>query len=124
MKHLMRLIIILGVSLLGEVLSALIPLPIPASVYGLVLMLLCLCTKIVPLESVRVPSVFLVEIMPVLFIPAAAGMIDRWVHVKPLLIPVTVIMVISTFVVMGVCGRVTQALLRRSEKRRESEADK
>lgn len=124
MKNLMRLIIILGISLLGEVLSALIPLPIPASVYGLVLMLLGLCSKIIPLESVRTPSVFLVEIMPVLFIPAAAGLIDRWMHVKPLLVPLTVIMVISTFVVMGVCGHATQALLRRNEKRKESEARK
>lgn len=124
MKQLMRLIIIFGISLLGEILSAWIPLPIPASVYGLVLMLLFLCTGIVPLETVRFPGIFLVEIMPVLFIPSAVGLIDRWVHVKPLLIPLTVIMVISTFVVMAVCGHVTQALLRRNEKRRESEARK
>lgn len=116
MKHIFRLTIILAISLLGELLNALIPLPIPGSIYGLVLMLAGLCTGIIPLEKVESTGRFLIEIMPVMFIPAAAGLIDSWSAVRPILVPALVIMVVSTFIVMGVTGYVTQALMRRSRK--------
>lgn len=123
MKQLLRIIVILGISLLGELLSALIPLPIPASVYGLVLMLAALCTGVVPWEPIQKPGRFLIEIMPVMFIPAAVGLIDSWTELKPMLLPVTAIMVVSTFVVMAVTGRVTQAVMRLERSRRKEEQE-
>lgn len=116
MKHVIRLGVILGVSLAGEALNALIPLPIPASIYGLVLMLLCLCTGLIKLEQVESAGRFLIEIMPVMFIPAAVGIIESWPALRPMLLPVATIMVVSTLVVMGVSGAVTQALMRRGKK--------
>jgi len=123
MKHLLRLTIILGISLVGELLNALIPLPVPASIYGLVLMLLGLCTRIIPLEAVQTPGRFLIEIMPVMFIPAAVGLIDSWPLLKPVLVPVAVITVVSTFVVMGVTGIVTQAVMRRGQAQQAERED-
>ena len=72
MKFLRQFMIILLLSFLGEVLKMFIPLPIPASVYGLVLMLLCLVTGILKASQVKEAAFFLIEIMPVMFIPAAA----------------------------------------------------
>ena len=71
MKFLRQFMIILLLSFLGEVLKMFIPLPIPASVYGLVLMLLCLVTGILKTSQVKEAAFFLIEIMPVMFIPAA-----------------------------------------------------
>lgn len=119
MKHIFRLAVILAVSLLGELLNALIPLPIPGSIYGLVLMLIGLCTGLIPLEKVQTTGRFLIDIMPVMFVPAAAGLIDSWASVRPMLVPALVIMVVSTFVVMAVTGLVTQAVMRRSSRREE-----
>lgn len=68
MDYILRLAIIIGISLLGEVLGEIIPLPVPGSIYGLVLMLLGLCTRIIPLEKVQGTGRFLIEIMPVMFI--------------------------------------------------------
>ena len=121
MKHIYRLTIILAISLLGELLNVLIPLPIPGSIYGLVLMLAGLCTGVIPLESVQSTGRFLIEIMPVMFIPAGVGLIDSWGAVKPMLVPAAVIMVVSTFVVMGVTGYVTQFIMRREQVRHEKE---
>lgn len=121
MKHVFRLAIILGVSLLGEMLGEWIPLPVPGSIYGLALMLLGLCTRVIPLEAVESTGRFLIEIMPVMFIPAAVGLIDSWSVLKPMLLPVAVIMVVSTFAVMGVTGRITQAVM--GKERRKNEAD-
>ena len=71
MKFLKQFLWILLISFLGEALRALIPLPIPASVYGLVLMLAALITGVLKVEQVRGAAEFLIEIMPVMFIPAA-----------------------------------------------------
>ena len=73
MKFLRQFMIILLLSFLGEVLKMFIPLPIPASVYGLVLMLVCLMTGVLKTSQVKDAAFFLIEIMPVMFIPAAAG---------------------------------------------------
>ena len=78
MKYLRQFAIILCISFLGELLHIFIPLPIPASVYGLVLMLTALCTGRLKSEQVKETSAFLIEIMPVMFIPAAAGLLDSW----------------------------------------------
>ena len=72
MKYVRQFCIILVFSFLGEILHTLIPLPIPASVYGLVLLLTALCARIVSVEQVKEAAKFLIEIMPVMFIPAAA----------------------------------------------------
>ena len=119
MKSLFRITIILGVAMLGEILSGLLPLPVPGSVYGLVLMLLALCTGIIPLEKVQTEGKLFLDIMPVMFIPAAVGLIDSWSQLKGMLLPVGTIMVVSTFVVMAAAGLVTQAVIRRSAARKE-----
>ena len=53
MKYVKQFSIILGISFLAELLEILIPLPIAASVYGLVIMLVGLITKLIPLERWR-----------------------------------------------------------------------
>ena len=76
MKFMKQFGIILAVTFLGEALKYVIPLPIPASIYGLVLMLLALCTGILKLDQVKEAATFLIEIMPMMFIPAAVGLMD------------------------------------------------
>ena len=78
MKYLKQFFMIIFISFLGEILHAVIPLPIPASIYGIILLFTGLMTGIVPPESVRDTGMFLVEIMPVMFIPAAVGLIESW----------------------------------------------
>ena len=64
---------ILLISFVSEILHALIPVPVPASIYGLVILFVLLCTKIVKLEHVEGAGEFLLKIMPMLFIPAGVG---------------------------------------------------
>lgn len=110
MKFLRQFMIILLLSFLGEVLKMFIPLPIPASVYGLVLMLICLVTGILKTSQVKEAAFFLIEIMPVMFIPAAAGLIDSWKVLQPLLLPILVITVVITIFVMVVTGKIAQMI--------------
>ncbi len=110
MKFLRQFMIILLLSFLGEVLKMFIPLPIPASVYGLVLMLVCLMTGVLKTSQVKDAAFFLIEIMPVMFIPAAAGLIDSWKVLQPLLLPILVITVVITVFVMVVTGKIAQMI--------------
>ena len=108
MKYLRQFSIILLISLIGEVLHNLIPLPVPASIYGLVLMLLGLVLHIIPLDLVKDTAKFLVEVMPLMFIPAAVGLLGAYHVLMPILLPYAVITLLSTLLVMFVAGRVTQ----------------
>ena len=119
MRFLKQLLVILGVTFAGEALHAFLPLPVPASIYGLILMLAALCTHLLPLRSVREAGKFLLDIMPVMFIPAAVGLLESWGVLKPMLIPLLVIVPVTTILVMAVSGRVTQRVIR-SEKRKDS----
>ncbi|HPE16020.1 MAG TPA: CidA/LrgA family protein [Oscillospiraceae bacterium] len=123
MKYLKQFGLILLVSFCGEALSYLIPLPIPASIYGLVLMLAALGTKRIPLSAVRETGKFLIEIMPIMFIPAAVGLVRYWYVLRPIFVPVAVITLVSTVVVMAGTGRITQAVIRLSERRKRNAGD-
>lgn len=108
MKYLGQFGIIIFISLLGEVIKFLVPLPVPASIYGLILMLAGLKTGIIQLSAVRDASLFLIDIMPLMFIPASAGLLTSWEQLSPIVIPVAVITSVTTILVMAVSGRATQ----------------
>jgi len=116
LKYLKQFGIILAVSCLGELLTLLLPLPIPASIYGIVILFGCLQSGLLKLDAIRETSTFLIEIMPILFLPAAVGLLEAWDVLKPNLLPIAVITGISTFVVMGAAGLVTQAVIRRGKE--------
>lgn len=116
MKYLRQFLIILLFSFLGEGLKALLPLPVPASIYGLVLLFAALELGIIKLSAVEDAGKFLIEIMPVMFIPAGAELIESWSALKPICVQVVVIMFVSTIVVMVISGRVTQFVIRRNRK--------
>lgn len=121
MKYIKQFSIILAVSFLGEVLKSLIPLPVPASIYGLVLMLIALQTGILALDKVKETAKFLIEIMPIMFIPAAVELMDTWGVLRSIFVPVIVITLVSTVVVMAAAGRTTQSMIRREKKRKDKE---
>ena len=117
MEYLKQFIVILCFSLAGEGLHAVIPLPIPASIYGIILLFAALMTGVVKLRQVEKTAGFLIEIMPVMFIPAAVGLLESWGIVRASLLPFVVTTVVSTVVVMAVSGLVTQLVIRRGGTR-------
>ncbi|WP_028235196.1 CidA/LrgA family protein [Pseudobutyrivibrio sp. MD2005] len=116
MKYLKQFLIILAISLIGEILKVVLPLPIPASIYGMVIMFVCLLTGVIKLDQVRDTGKFLIEIMPVMFIPAGVGLMSSWNVLQPVLVPVSIITVITIFTVMGVTGIISQTIIRNSGK--------
>lgn len=122
MKFVKQLAVILTVSLIAELMEYMIPLPVAASMYGLVLMLLGLVTKVIPLEKVEGAADFLVDIMPIFFVPPTVGIMASVDALQEMLLPLCVISVLTTVLIMGVTGRVSQAIIRRSDRKKNGGA--
>lgn len=113
MKYIRQFFIILAVSCLGELLARWISAPIPGSIYGIVLLFLGLLTGILPLSAVKETGHFLIQIMPVLFIPSAAGLLDSWDMIAASWLKYAAVIFLTTVAVMGVSSKVTQWVERR-----------
>ena len=107
--------IIFAISLIGELLHAYIPLPIPASVYGVLLLFLALAGKVIPLEWVESGADLLIFIMPLLFVPSVVKLVTLKSLILDNLIPLLLIIVISSVVVMVVTGKVSQWMIERKD---------
>lgn len=121
MKYVRQFVIIMLFTFLGEVLKALLPFPVPASIYGLLALLIALETKLLLLASVRDVGEFFVEIMPLTFIPAGVGLLESWGVMKPMLGSLVLTVVVSTILVMAVSGLVTQGVIALRKRRNMDE---
>lgn len=124
MKYIIQFLIIAAFAFAGELLHHFIPLPIPASIYGIVLLFIALEFRWVKVSDIRETSSFLIAVMPIMFIPAAVGLMDSWLEVKSSIWAYAAVTVISTFVVMGVSGAVTQGVIRHGRKNKEKNQEK
>lgn len=115
MKFVTQFFYILACSALGELLQEAIPLPIPAAIYGIVLMLAALATGILKSEQVADAARFLISIMGVFFVAPVVNILQYWGLVAPQLVPICVITVSSTLVVFAVSGLVTKVLLKKED---------
>lgn len=117
MKYLSQFLIILGFTLIGEALQRIIPLPIPASVYGLVLLFLALCLKLVKVEHVKETGSFLISLLPFLFVSHVVGIVEHWDAIRPQIFPICLLIVATTALVFGVSGCIAQLLRKRGARR-------
>ena len=116
--------LIMFISFLGEVLHHYLPLPIPSSIYGLVILFVGLMTGVVKLSHVEETGRFLIEIMPLMFIPAAVGLLESWGILAPIWIPIVGITLITTVIVMIVSGKITQFVIRLENREEKTFAAK
>ena len=120
MKYMKQFCLIMFISFLGEVLHHYLPLPIPASIYGLVILFAGLMTGVVKLSHVEETGRFLIEIMPLMFIPAAVGVLESWGILASIWIPIIGITLITTVIVMIVSGKITQFVIRLENREEKS----
>ena len=124
MRYVIQLFIIICFSFLGEILHKVLPFPIPASIYGIVLLFLALELKILKVDQIREVSTTLIISMPVMFVPPAVGLISSWENIKDNWAEYLLITFASTFVVMAIAGWSTQwIILWRRNKRKQEKGD-
>ena len=121
MKYLMQFGIIIALSLVGEVLNSIIPLPVPSSVWGMVLLFVLLCLKVIKLDQVQDAADFLLSIMTVMFVPVGASLISSFPAIKNEIVGIFIIIIVSTVVCFFVTGRVAQKIMDNKEKAEKEE---
>ncbi len=119
MKHLKQIAIILAVSFAGEALHSLIPLPVPGSIYGLLLMLALLMTGVVKIHEVKAVGDWLIALMPIMFVAPTAGLISGFDSYRGFIIPIIVIVLVTTPLTMVVTGKTAEGLMRVEERKRK-----
>ena len=116
MTYLFQFAIIALITFIGEILNFLIPLPIPASIYGLIILFIALCTKIIRLNQIEKAADFFLTILPVLFVPPAVELMTKWSVLKDNLAGLLVTCLLSTIIVMAATGMIAQMLIGRNKK--------
>ena len=116
MKYIKQLAIIILVCFAGELVRYIIPLPVPGSIWGLVLMFILLVTGVIKLEKVEKTADFLVDCMPIMFVPGGVGLMRSWSTLKSMLPAAICSIVLVTPFVMLVTGKVTQKLIDRGDR--------
>ena len=115
MTFVKQLAVILAASLAGELLSQLLPLPIPAGIYGLALLFGLLCLGWVKLPQVEQTGQLLLELLPLFLVPATVGLMSVVGELRAMLPAFLTLTLAGTLLVMGVSGWVTQWLLGRKK---------
>lgn len=121
MKYVKQIAIIWGFTTAGELLHGLLPLPVPAGVYGLFLLLGALIAGFVKLESVQGTGNFLIDIMTLMFLPATVGLMEYGPEIRRVFVPFFIVAACSTLVVMVVTGRTAQGIMKYQEKHKKAE---
>lgn len=116
MKYIKQFTIIALIALIGELISYLVPVTIPGSIYGFAILFLGLCTKIIPLDAVKEAGHFFVDIMVLTILPAAVGLMNVWDVFSNDALIYLLASIVGTLIVMVVSGRVTQWLMKKTEK--------
>ncbi len=122
MKYFKQFGIIACVSFIGELLNTILPFPIPASVYGLVLMVLLLMTGLIKLEMIQETADYLISVMAIFFLPSSVSLMVNLDVMKGSILQLFLMCVVSTVVVTAVTGLVAQWVMKLTGKKKGGEA--
>lgn len=121
MKYIKQFALIALITFMGECMNLLLPLPVPASIYGMVLLFICLQTGLLRLEQIEETADLLLGVMPIFFISPTVSLMSGIKVIQDSLLGIIVTCLASTIIVMAVTGMVSQAVIRYDRRRKKSE---
>ena len=128
MKYLHQAGLIILFTFLGEAAEKFIPFRVPAAIWGLLLLFVCLCTGIIKTEQIRDTARWLTAILPALFVAPTVNLMDQTGALLGQLPQIVLILIIPTMLTFAAAGYVTQfigkrgGLLHLRDKEKETEA--
>ena len=108
MKYIRQFAIIMLFSLLGELCHLMIPIPSPASIYGMVLLFLSLAMGLLKVDAVKETGSVLVSLLPRLFVVPTVGLMGCWDLIREDLLQIAILIVVTTVLAFGVSGMLTK----------------
>lgn len=120
MRYVLQLLLIIAFSFMGEILQHILPFPIPASIYGIALLYGALQLGWIKVKHIREVSTTLIMAMPVMFVPPAVGLMSTWNEVADNYIKYLIIIVTSTFIVMGTSALLVQSIIGKKDNKNKN----
>ena len=117
MKIFREAIIILGIYLIGELISKSFSLPLPGNIIGMIILLILLCTKVIKVEKIESISTFFLDHLAFFFIPAGVGLISSFDIIKDSLVHILILCIITTFIVIVATGLIVQFIIKIKDKK-------
>ena len=115
MHYLKQFAVIIAISALSKLLAIFIPLPIPASIYGMSLLFLLLMTGVLKLKQVESAANLLLGIMPALFVVSGAGLITSYGQIAENFLSWVAVNIGSTIMILATTGLLAQGMIRRKK---------
>lgn len=114
-KILWQIGIVLGICLIGEGISRLLPIPFPASVISMILLFIVLLTKGLKPDHLKQKADFLTKNMAFFFIPAGVGVMNVYPQIKNSILPLLLVCVLTSIITFGVTATTVRAVIRLQE---------
>lgn len=99
---------------ISKIIEAFMPIPMPASVIGLVLLFIALCTGIVKLEQVETVGTTLTNNISFLFVPAGVSVINSLPVLSQSPVLIILLIILSTIFLLICTGFASQLLVTKS----------
>ena len=115
MKLVKQLSLIFFFSLIGELCHAILPFPIPASIYGMVLLLLALLLQLIKIDHIKETGAFFVKILPLLLVVPTVGLVKYWALIRVNLIEIIAIIILTTALTFVVSGSLVKVFRKGGE---------
>ena len=115
MHYLKQFTVIIAISAISELLAIFIPLPVPASIYGMSLLFLVLMTGVLKLKQVESAANLLLGIMPALFVVSGAGLITSYGQIAENFASWIAVNIGSTIVILATTSLLAQGMIRRKK---------
>ena len=109
--------LIFTINYVGILLSKILHLPLPGTILSLLLLFLMLQFKVLKLEKIENAGNFLLLNMTLFFMPPTVKIIDSYDLLEKDLVKIIIIIVVSTFLTMGITGKVVQMMIDYKEKK-------
>ncbi|MDR4434966.1 antiholin-like murein hydrolase modulator LrgA [Bacillus tequilensis] len=110
------------IMLVSNMIAAIVPIPIPASVVGLVLLFLLLCLKVIKLEQVETLGTSLTSLIGFLFVPSGISVMNSLGVMQQYGLQIVLVILLATIILLGATGLFSQLILSLSGKHK-TEAD-
>jgi len=117
MKYLTQFLLLMIFVFLGEAIYHIVPLPIPASIWGLVLLFLALLFGVVKLAHIEDIAKWFLIIIPVLFVVPAVGILDTFGGIAAVWPVMLGVVVLAYFASMAATGFVADWMIRQKDKK-------
>ena len=122
LKILIQIGVIFGLYWISQCIEAVLPIPFPASVISMLLLLALLLLRLIKVEQIREKTDFVLSNLSFFFVPVIASVINYVDVIAENAVALLVISLVTTVLTFGVTAWVVQ-LTRRALNRRKGETE-